>query len=168
MFSLPRFAAFGLLAVGVAPAHAAQESVNPALVDPVLASPLPVTPVPTDPPLADAVRAMIDAAFASGEDADVEAVVRLARLTNPGSLGEINALTAYYRSAYPTALPPDPVSEMLAAAIASGKDGDVEAVAKLAKETSPGQADEITRVHTAYPHLHDDDFIRQHLARWKN
>jgi hypothetical protein len=31
--------------------------------------------VPADPPLPDAVRAMIDAAFASGEDADVEAVV---------------------------------------------------------------------------------------------
>jgi hypothetical protein len=31
---------------------------------------------------------------------------------------------------------------------------------------SPGQADEITRVHDAYPHLHDDDFVRQHLARW--
>ncbi len=150
MFSLPRFAAFGLIAVGVVPAHAAQQSVNPALVDPVLASPLPVTPVPTDPPLADAVRAMIDAAFASGEDADVEAVVRLARLTNPDSLGEINALIAYYRSAYPTALPPDPVGEMLAAAIASGKDGDVEAVAKLAKETNPDQADEIEARVVAY------------------
>jgi dihydrodipicolinate synthase/N-acetylneuraminate lyase len=31
---------------------------------------------------------------------------------------------------------------------------------------SSGQADEITRVHDAYPHLHDDDFVRQHLARW--
>jgi len=31
---------------------------------------------------------------------------------------------------------------------------------------SPGQADEITRVHDAYPQLHDDDFVRQHLARW--
>ena len=31
---------------------------------------------------------------------------------------------------------------------------------------SAGQADEITRVHDAYPHLHDDDFVRQHLARW--
>ena len=31
---------------------------------------------------------------------------------------------------------------------------------------SPGQADEITRVHDAYPLLHDDDFVRQHLARW--
>ncbi len=35
------------------------------------------------------------------------------------------------------------------------------------KETlSPGQAEEITRVHDAYPHLHDDDFVRKNLARW--
>ena len=35
------------------------------------------------------------------------------------------------------------------------------------KETlSPGQAEEITRVHDAYPHLHDDDFVRENLARW--
>ena len=31
---------------------------------------------------------------------------------------------------------------------------------------SPGQAEEITRVHDAYPHLHDDDFVRANLARW--
>lgn len=35
------------------------------------------------------------------------------------------------------------------------------------KETlSPGQAEEITRVHDAYPHLHDDDFVAAHLAEW--
>ena len=35
------------------------------------------------------------------------------------------------------------------------------------KETlSPGQAEEITRVHDAYPHLHDDDFVRANLERW--
>jgi len=35
------------------------------------------------------------------------------------------------------------------------------------KETlSPGQADEITRVHDAYPHLHDDDFVRANLEKW--
>ncbi|MBQ6472466.1 MAG: dihydrodipicolinate synthase family protein [Victivallales bacterium] len=33
---------------------------------------------------------------------------------------------------------------------------------------SPGQADEITRVHDAYPHLHDDEFITANLARWLN
>jgi hypothetical protein len=31
---------------------------------------------------------------------------------------------------------------------------------------SPGQADEIERVHTAYPHLNDDAFVRANLARW--
>jgi hypothetical protein len=30
----------------------------------------------------------------------------------------------------------------------------------------PGQADEITRVHAAYPHLNDDDFVRANLGRW--
>jgi dihydrodipicolinate synthase/N-acetylneuraminate lyase len=31
---------------------------------------------------------------------------------------------------------------------------------------SPGQALEIDRVICAYPHLHDDDFVREHLHRW--
>ena len=31
---------------------------------------------------------------------------------------------------------------------------------------SPGQADEITRVHDAYPHLHDDAFVAAHLQTW--
>src|SRR5215475_1791683 len=31
---------------------------------------------------------------------------------------------------------------------------------------SPGQAEEISRVYAAYPHLNDDDFIRQHLDSW--
>ncbi|HCO48078.1 MAG TPA: dihydrodipicolinate synthase family protein, partial [Spirochaetaceae bacterium] len=31
---------------------------------------------------------------------------------------------------------------------------------------SPGQAEEITRVCEAYPHLTDDDFIRVHLGEW--
>ncbi len=35
------------------------------------------------------------------------------------------------------------------------------------KETlSPGQADEITRVHDAYPHLHDDAFVQANLNEW--
>ncbi|TVR30562.1 MAG: dihydrodipicolinate synthase family protein [Spirochaetaceae bacterium] len=33
---------------------------------------------------------------------------------------------------------------------------------------SPGQADEITRVCSAYPHLTDDDFVQQHLAEWRS
>jgi hypothetical protein len=31
---------------------------------------------------------------------------------------------------------------------------------------SPGQAAEIDRVYRAYPHLHDDDFVREHLEEW--
>jgi len=31
---------------------------------------------------------------------------------------------------------------------------------------SPGQADELSRVHDAYPHLHDDDFVAAHRDRW--
>lgn len=31
---------------------------------------------------------------------------------------------------------------------------------------SPGQADELDRVHSAYPDLHDDDFVREGLPRW--
>src|ERR1700689_2912761 len=35
------------------------------------------------------------------------------------------------------------------------------------KETlSPGQQEEIDRVYRAYPHLNDDDFVRQGLATW--
>ena len=31
---------------------------------------------------------------------------------------------------------------------------------------SPGQADEIDRVHRSYPHLNDDDFVKAHLDEW--
>lgn len=31
---------------------------------------------------------------------------------------------------------------------------------------SPGQAEEITRVHDSYPTLHDDAFVAAHLAKW--
>ncbi len=31
---------------------------------------------------------------------------------------------------------------------------------------SPGQADEIERMYQDYPHLHDDEFVRQNLAKW--
>ena len=35
------------------------------------------------------------------------------------------------------------------------------------KETlGPGQKEEIDRVYRAYPHLNDDDFVRDNLARW--
>ncbi len=31
---------------------------------------------------------------------------------------------------------------------------------------SPGKMAEIDRVYQAYPHLHDDEFVAQNLARW--
>lgn len=31
---------------------------------------------------------------------------------------------------------------------------------------SPGQKEEIDRVYEQYPHLHDDDFVKQHLNEW--
>jgi dihydrodipicolinate synthase/N-acetylneuraminate lyase len=34
------------------------------------------------------------------------------------------------------------------------------------EDLSPGQLEEIDRVLEAYPELHDDDFIRQHLHEW--
>ncbi len=154
MTALPRLAALCLpLVLAAQPAHAAQEPVNPpqpnpALADPVLANPIPTALVPLNPPLPDAVRAMIDAAFASGETQAVEAVARFARQTNPGNVGEIDALLAYYRSGNPP--PPDPIGEILAAAMASGRDADVEAVGQLAKNTRPVDADEIETRLAAY------------------
>ncbi|MBI1786525.1 MAG: dihydrodipicolinate synthase family protein [Acidobacteria bacterium] len=35
-----------------------------------------------------------------------------------------------------------------------------------AEDLSPGQMEEIDRVHRAYPHLNDDDFVRDHLDEW--
>jgi dihydrodipicolinate synthase/N-acetylneuraminate lyase len=34
------------------------------------------------------------------------------------------------------------------------------------EELSPGQMEEIDRVYVAYPHLNDDEFVRQNLHRW--
>ena len=106
MTALPPLAALCLpFAFAAVPVHAAQEPVdptqpnpllvNPLLVDPVVAAPLPVVLVPPDPPLPDALRAMIDAAFASGNNDDVEAVAKFARQTHPSNIGEIDALLAY-------------------------------------------------------------------------
>ncbi len=156
MTSLPRLAALCLpLALAAPPVHAAQEPANPpqpnpALADPVLANPVPTLLVPLDPELPGAVRAMIDAAFASGEYAEVEAVVKVARITNPGNVGEIDALLAYYRSGHSPVAPPDPVRDMLAAAMAGGKDADVEAVALLAKAAKPDDAADIDVRLAAY------------------
>ena len=35
-----------------------------------------------------------------------------------------------------------------------------------AETLSQGQAEEITRVHDAYPDLHDDEFVAAHLKEW--
>ncbi|HJS10586.1 DUF481 domain-containing protein [Sphingopyxis sp.] len=156
MTALPRLATLCLLlALAVPSAHAAQEPVdppqpNPVLVDPVLANPVPTAMMEPDPVLPGAVRAMIDAAFASGDNDDVEAVAKVARRTNPRSIGEIDALLAYYRSEHPPETPPDPVGNMLAAAMATAKDAEVEAVAKLAKETNPENAAQIEERLLAY------------------
>ena len=32
---------------------------------------------------------------------------------------------------------------------------------------SEGQADEITRIHDAYPHLNDDEFVKANIENWK-
>ncbi|MGI6454826.1 MAG: dihydrodipicolinate synthase family protein [bacterium] len=34
------------------------------------------------------------------------------------------------------------------------------------EDLSPGQMEEIDRVYQTYPHLHDDEFVRQHLDEW--
>ncbi len=34
------------------------------------------------------------------------------------------------------------------------------------EQLSPGQAQEIDRVYAAYPHLNDDGFVKENLARW--
>jgi dihydrodipicolinate synthase/N-acetylneuraminate lyase len=34
------------------------------------------------------------------------------------------------------------------------------------EDLSPGQLEEIDRVYAAYPHLNDDSFVDEHLARW--
>jgi len=34
------------------------------------------------------------------------------------------------------------------------------------EDLSPGQLEEIDRVYRAYPHLNDDDFVRENLDRW--
>ena len=49
--------------------------------------------------LPDPVKAMIDAAIASGDKQDVLAVVKIAKTTNPDDVAEIDAILADYNSA---------------------------------------------------------------------
>ncbi len=115
MASLPRLAATILLVAAARPAHA---------------------------DLPDPVRAMIAAAMASGEEGDVETVTALARATNPADVAEIDALVAVWRieSGRPKIAIVEPMRALMETAIDSGKDADVEAVAKLAKATDPEKA----------------------------
>lgn len=34
------------------------------------------------------------------------------------------------------------------------------------EELSPGQAEELDRVYSSYPHLHDDEFVKANLSKW--
>ena len=54
--------------------------------------PLLVATVPPAPPLAEPVRAMIDAAIATGDEGKVRTVVEVAKATNPAATAEIDAL----------------------------------------------------------------------------
>ncbi|MGN6689580.1 MAG: DUF481 domain-containing protein [Sphingopyxis sp.] len=129
-----------LIAVGVQPVHA----VVPDPVLPIIVIPLATTPPePLVVPLPDPVRAMIDAALASHERKDIETVVSLAKATNPKSVGEIDAILAAWQAQNESEPEPDPVRQMLAAAMASKKDGDVEAVGALAKKTNPDRVADI-------------------------
>ncbi|MFL0355961.1 YdiY family protein [Erythrobacter sp. GH1-10] len=56
------------------------------------------TPVPAFAQLPEPVRAMIDAAIASGDEAKVRTVIELARETNPGDAAEIDAILASYET----------------------------------------------------------------------
>lgn len=48
------------------------------------------------------------------------------------------------------------------------RQGFLETTASLdpSERLSPGQREEIDRVYAAYPHLNDDEFVRQHLEDW--
>src|SRR3546814_12005777 len=103
-------------------------------------------------PLPNPVRAMIEAALDGGKKSEVETVVSLAKATNPRSIGDIDAILAAYEAGRHGDLQadPDPVREMLAAAMASKKDGEVEAVGHLPTETSPEQVAEVDRLLDDY------------------
>jgi putative salt-induced outer membrane protein len=150
---LPRFIAPGLLAVpvlfvgGIQPAQAAGSDLTlPSLVIPLATMPI----EPETLPLPDPVRAMIDAAIASGERKDVETVVSLAKATNPKSIAEIEAILAVWQAQNKGAADTDPIHQMLAAAMASKKDSDVEAVGTLAKKTNPDRIADIDALLTDY------------------
>lgn len=148
-FPLPALAL--LLASGASPAWAqgAGPTVSPLLVPPAVTG-LVLETAPK--PLPDAVRAMIEAALEGGKKSEVDTVVSLAKATNPRSIGDIDAILAAFeaRRQGELAADPDPVGDMLAAAMASKKDDDVEAVGKLAKKARPDKAAEIDAMLADY------------------
>lgn len=110
---------------------------------------------PAQAQLADPVRAMIEAAIATGDADKVDAVAEIARTTNPDHVAEIDALLAGFSASEvvpvePAPPPPKPTRVLLDAAIASGKDRDVETVGKLAKAASPEDAAEIDQLLAEY------------------
>lgn len=140
-----------LIASGAMPAAAqvSAPAVSPLLIPPT--API-LLPEVLPRPLPDPVRAMIEAALAGGKKSEVDTVVALAKATNPRSIGDVDAILAAYqaRKSGDLQADPDPVREMLAAAIASQKDGDVEAVGKLAKKATPDKAAEIDALLADY------------------
>lgn len=57
-----------------------------------------ILPTPAAAALPDPVRAMIDAAIASGDKQDILAIVKIAKATNPDDVAEIDSLMADYNS----------------------------------------------------------------------
>lgn len=53
---------------------------------------------PAQAALPDPVKAMLDAAIASGNDADIQSVAKLAKATNPDDAAEVDAILAPYRA----------------------------------------------------------------------
>lgn len=150
MSFIPRAAAIAFLgatAVPVAPALASEVIISPLL----LPSSVPIlVPEAAPMPVPEPVRAMIDAVLAGGLKRDIETVVSLARATNPRSVTDIDAIVAAWQAKNEGREEPNPVRQMLAAAIESKRDGDVEAVGKLAKATLPDQAAEIDTLLVDY------------------
>lgn len=105
MVALPGFVALGLLAT-VSPGVPAIDApvidtpvVAPVATDPVLTNPVPLVPAAPEPALPDAVRAMLGAAIASGNEGDVETVARLAKAAHPAGGAEVDLLVADFRAA---------------------------------------------------------------------
>lgn len=142
--ALLALAAF-LTGTSALPSHAA-------VPDPVLPSGIVSMAMAAREPvrLPDPVRAMIDAAIASGERKDVETIVSLAKATNPLSIAEIDAILSAWQARGEGKAETDPIRQMLAAAMASRKDGDVEAVGALAKKASPERIADIDALLAEY------------------